>query len=67
MGSIKILIVDDNESILQLLTGFFEDEKFEVSIANDGHFAKEQIPLFEPHLILSDIKMEQLNGIELLH
>jgi putative nucleotidyltransferase with HDIG domain len=63
----KILIVDDNQQILDLLKGFFEDEDFEVNLASSGKNAKEQIPLYEPDLIISDIKMEPMNGIELLH
>lgn len=64
MADIKILIVDDEEDILDLLEYNLEKEGYEVIRAMDG---KEAITLAQkekPQLILLDIMMPQLDGIE---
>ncbi|MBM4278390.1 MAG: response regulator [Deltaproteobacteria bacterium] len=62
----KILVVDDEESIRLLYKEELEEDGFVVELAKDGLEALKQVPLFRPDLITLDIKMPGLNGIETL-
>lgn len=62
----KILVVDDEESIRLLYKEELEEDGFVVEVAKDGLEALKQVPLFRPDLITLDIKMPGLNGIETL-
>lgn len=62
----RILIVDDDERNLRLLKMRFQSEGFEVGEASDGHAALRQIEAFQPHLVLSDVKMPAMSGLDLL-
>ncbi|MEJ2040099.1 MAG: sigma-54 dependent transcriptional regulator, partial [Desulfosarcinaceae bacterium] len=61
-----ILIVDDEASIVQSLSGLLLDEGFEISTASNGYEALQQIESEVPDLILLDIWMPGLDGIETL-
>jgi two-component system nitrogen regulation response regulator NtrX len=61
-----ILIVDDEESILQSLDGILTDEGFEVIRAESGLVALEKIEEVMPDLVLLDIWMPDMDGIETL-
>jgi two-component system nitrogen regulation response regulator NtrX len=61
-----ILIVDDEESILQSLSGLLLDEGFEVITANNGYEALKMIDAESPDLVLLDIWMPGIDGIETL-
>ena len=60
----KILIVDDKENITKVLKAILEEENYEVEYANDVYKAVEKAMLFKPDLIISDIKMPQMDGLE---
>ena len=64
MADIKILIVDDEEDILDLLEYNLEKEGYEVIRAMDGEEAIELAKKENPQLILLDIMMPKLDGIE---
>jgi two-component system nitrogen regulation response regulator NtrX len=61
-----ILVVDDETSILQSLEGILTDEGFEVAIAESGLGALEKVQEEMPDLVLLDIWMPGLDGIETL-
>ncbi|MFO7598775.1 MAG: sigma-54 dependent transcriptional regulator [Candidatus Desulfacyla sp.] len=61
-----ILVVDDEKSILQSLTGILSDEGFEVLTAESGIEALDKIKEATPDLVLLDIWMPGLDGIETL-
>jgi len=61
-----ILIVDDEASILQSLEGILSDEGFEVITAQSGSAAVEKIEEVIPDLVLLDIWMPGMDGIETL-
>ena len=61
-----ILIVDDEKNILRSLEGILSDEGFEVLSAESGVEALEMIKESTPDLVLLDIWMEGLDGIETL-
>ncbi len=61
-----VLIVDDEESIRQSLTGIFSDEGYQVSCAADGHQALAVMQSEAPQLVLLDIWMPGPDGLEVL-
>ncbi len=61
-----ILIVDDEESIIQSLDGILTDEGFEVISARSGRTDLEKIEEVIPDLVLLDIWMPGMDGIETL-
>jgi two-component system, NtrC family, nitrogen regulation response regulator NtrX len=61
-----VLIVDDEESILQSLQGILSDEGFEVFTAASGLSALEKIDEMLPDIVLLDIWMPEVDGIETL-
>ena len=62
----SILIVDDEPSILQTLSGLLSDEGFEVTTAANGYEALKIIDAESPDLVLLDIWMPGIDGIETL-
>ncbi len=62
----SLLIVDDEPSILQSLGGLLSDEGFEVTTAANGYEALKTIEVDPPDLVLLDIWMPGIDGIETL-
>ncbi len=68
MGDKKIgelLIVDDNEGVRHLVSRWLERAGFSVSQAKDGAEAMEVIRSSPPDVVLADIRMPKINGLEL--
>lgn len=61
---IKILIADDEPDILEFLQYNLEKEGYEIQIAENGREAIKVAKEMNPHLILLDIMMPELDGIE---
>ena len=61
-----ILVVDDEESILQSVTDILEDEGFQVKTAENGEVALSVIREAMPDIVLLDIWMPGMDGIEVL-
>ena len=62
MDNKKILIVDDDENICELLRLYLEQEGFTTFVAHDGGQALSAVQINKPDLILLDIMMPVLNG-----
>ncbi len=62
MMQYKILIVDDDENICELLRIYLEKDGFETVVANDGEQAIKYASLHNPDLILLDIMLPLLDG-----
>jgi two-component system, NtrC family, nitrogen regulation response regulator NtrX len=62
----SILVVDDEESIIRSLEGILTDEGFEVRNAPDGETALERVEEELPDLVLLDIWMPGMDGLETL-
>ncbi len=60
----KILVVDDEEDIVEFVSYNLRKEGFDVSIARNGRDAIQAAESFHPHLILLDIMMPEMDGIE---
>ncbi len=58
----KILVVDDDENICELLRLYLEKEGFETVVANDGEQAIAAANKYSPDLILLDIMLPKLDG-----
>lgn len=63
-ASQKVLVVDDEEPILELLKYNLEKQGYEVKTAADGKSAIEIARKFHPDLILLDIMMPRMDGVE---
>jgi DNA-binding response OmpR family regulator len=64
MASELILLVDDEPSILQLARMYLERENFRVETAKDGESALEAVKLYRPALIVLDVMLPKLDGLE---
>ena len=62
----KILVIDDEKSIRNTLKDILEYEKFEVDLAQDGFEGIELAAKVQYDVILCDIKMPRMDGIEVL-
>lgn len=62
----KILIVDDDEQILELLSEIMEEEGFSTDVASDGKEAFKKLENGNYHLVISDIRMPGIDGFEVL-
>src|ERR1700712_5821720 len=60
----KVLVVDDEEPILELLKYNLEKQGYEVKIASDGFTGVEIARRFHPDLVLLDIMMPKMDGVE---
>jgi two-component system, OmpR family, alkaline phosphatase synthesis response regulator PhoP len=60
----KILVVDDEPDITEFLSYNLKKEGFLVTTANNGLMAIEKVKEFQPNLILMDIMMPGMDGIE---
>ena len=61
----KILLVDDESSVLDFLSYNLKKEGYEVRVASNGVKALEKTKIFKPDLIIVDIMMPEMDGIEL--
>lgn len=62
--SVKILVVDDEPSILEIITFMLENEGYIVTNAATGMTALEKVLTFKPNLILLDVMLPKMDGIE---
>jgi len=65
MNSRSILIVDDNEFNLKLMEALLETEGYLVKTALDAEEAMLALETFEPQLILMDLQLPGMDGLEL--
>ncbi len=66
MAEPTVLVVEDDLTILQLLDVNFEMEGFAVLRASDGVIALEQAKEHQPDIVVSDVMMPNMSGIELV-
>ena len=60
----KVLVVDDEESLVRLVRGYLEREGFEVSAAYDGEAAISLARQARPDLVVLDVMLPGLDGVE---
>lgn len=62
----KILVVDDEPSIINLVSAYLKPEGYEVYTAADGNAGLKAARAFKPDLIILDLMLPGIDGIELL-
>lgn len=60
----KVLVVDDDEKILKVLTAYLEKENYSVITAKDGLEAVDKARKLEPDIVLLDVMLPSLDGWE---
>lgn len=63
-GKQKILIVDDDENIAELISLYLTKECFDTKIVNDGESALSAYKSYEPNLILLDLMLPGIDGYQ---
>lgn len=58
----RILVIDDDPTLVKVVKPFLESHDFKVNIAGDGLEGLESIKKERPHLIVLDIQMPKMNG-----
>ena len=58
----KILVIDDDVSICEMLKNYFEKEGYEVKAVNDGISGVDSFKLYSPDLVLLDIMLPKKDG-----
>ncbi|HET8679156.1 MAG TPA: response regulator transcription factor, partial [bacterium] len=62
----RVLVVDDEESIVDLVRSYLTREGFEVDVARDGPAGLAQARTFRPDVVVLDIMLPGLDGVEVL-
>ncbi len=65
MTATRLLIVDDNAMNIAIAEVVLAADRFEVETASNAAEALQKVAWFKPHLILMDIQMPGMNGLEL--
>jgi CheY-like chemotaxis protein len=65
-GQLTLLLIDDEQNILNSLKRLFRRENFRVLTANSGREALELLAVNEVQVIISDQRMPEMSGVELL-
>ena len=63
----KILLVDDEPNVLELLSVALEDEGYKILLANNGREALAHVRKEKPQVVLLDIRMPDMDGVEVLY
>ncbi len=66
MDDKTVLFVDDEEKILKSLKRGLLDEPYKALFANSGHKALEILETEEVHVLVTDMRMPEMSGLELL-
>ena len=61
---LRILLVDDEPSIVKMVSKRLETEGFEVTVAMDGQEGLEKVKALGPDLVVLDLMLPRLNGYE---
>ncbi len=65
-NNFRVLIVDDEKSLTILLSRILKDVGYQVETALSGEEAQKKIRNFTPNLVITDLKMPGISGLELL-
>ena len=62
----KVLVVDDEPEAVELLVEFLSSKGYEILTATSGEEALRRVKEDRPHLVLLDIRMPKMSGLEVL-
>lgn len=65
MSKLKILVVDDDEHIAELISLYLDKEGYETKEVYSGKKAIEEFSNFSPHLVLLDIMLPEIDGYQI--
>jgi two-component system, OmpR family, alkaline phosphatase synthesis response regulator PhoP len=66
MASVKILVIDDEPNVLNLMNAYLKQEGYTVYTASDGLSGLQAAKAYHPDLIILDVMLPGLDGIEVL-
>ena len=66
MGKSKILVIDDEPAILNLVTAYLQAEGYGFQTASDGDSGLKAVQTYKPDLIILDVMLPGMDGIEVL-
>ncbi len=66
MSNAKILVIDDEPSITKLVAAYLKPEGYEVIVASDGPSGLKSAQAFKPDLVILDVMLPGMDGMELL-
>ena len=66
MPSKRVLVVEDDAAIIELLRFLLEQEGLEVEVARDGLEALDKMEVWSPDLVLLDLRLPKLEGMDVL-
>ncbi|MBI2944642.1 MAG: response regulator [Candidatus Wallbacteria bacterium] len=61
----RLLIVDDSELVVTMLADHLESEGFDILVANDGQQGYERVLADKPDLVITDVQMPRMSGLDL--
>ncbi|MEG0132880.1 MAG: response regulator transcription factor [Clostridium sp.] len=62
----KVLVVDDDKNICEVIKMYLENSGYSVKVANDGREAQEAFSNYKPDLVLLDVMLPYMDGIDVL-
>ena len=63
-GAVRVLVVEDDQDVRDVILSALERERFELRYASDGRSAVDLAQAFEPDVILLDLNLPELSGID---
>ena len=66
MTDTKILIIDDDSNVTEVLKSYFENEGYDIKVATDGMEGLNYFKIFSPDLVLLDVMLPELSGFEII-
>ena len=66
MFSPKLLIIDDDETIIFSFKSFLNENNYEIEFSKNGKEGLEKLTTFQPNLIIADYKMPEMTGLEFI-
>lgn len=66
MKAVKILIIDDERHITRFLEFILQKEDYQIAMANDGVEGLKTFREFQPHAVILDLGLPDMNGLEVL-
>src|SRR5579859_3179538 len=66
MAAVKVLVIDDDQSIVDLLSAYLTREGLQVEVARDGVTGLAKARQFHPEVVVLDIGLPGLDGLEVL-
>ncbi len=64
---VKLLIVDDDTKILKLMENILDRDQFDITTLLDADNIVKEIKKFSPDIVLLDIKLPGITGVEAIH